>query len=131
MTPEPLFPAYPLAPRTLAEHIAWHLRIAQGIPLSLFQDMCEPGLFKRPELAEVVFGKRTCPRAGEVSLEAANTLYRVLVSLEAAREKFSGDGSRAAKWLSSPHPGFRGRTPLSLLSTSMGLEYVRTAIQRG
>jgi len=115
---------------TASGHLAWHLRLAQGLPVSLFRALSEKGLFNRPDLAEVVFGKRSSPRQGELPLESANSAYRVLVSLELARAAFAGDTPKAVAWLSSPQSLLRGRVPLRMLSTSMGFDYVRTAIER-
>lgn len=125
-----LFPDYPSIPHTPADHVAWHLRIAKGIPLSLYRDLCGPGLLNAAKLAKVVFGERPVPRKEFLELEAANTVYRVLVSLELARAAFGGDTAKAVKWLSEPHGGLKGREPLSLLGNSMGFDYVRTAIAR-
>lgn len=130
MTLTPLFPEYPPVPETTSSHLAWHNRIAKGIPISLFRDLSEKGFFNRPDLAEVVFGTRTSPRTGDVPLESANTLYRVLVALESARAVFAGDLAKAVAWLSSAQPMLRGRIPLQMLSTSMGYDYVRTALSR-
>jgi uncharacterized protein (DUF2384 family) len=130
MSITPLFPEYPPVPVTANGHLAWHLRLAQGLPVSLFRDLSEKGLFNRPDLANVVFGKRSSPRQGELSLESANSAYRVLISLELARGAFGGSTPRAVAWLSAPQPLLRGRIPLSMLSTSMGFDYVRTAIER-
>jgi putative toxin-antitoxin system antitoxin component (TIGR02293 family) len=130
MTLIPLFPDYPSVPVTASGHLAWHLRLTQGLPVSLFRALSEKGLFNRPDLAEVVFGKRSSPRQGELPLESANSAYRVLVSLEMARGVFGGDVPKAVAWLSSPQLMLRGRIPLGLMSTSIGFDYVRTAVER-
>jgi len=126
----PAMPSLQPGPATLALH--WHERIRQGIPASLFYEMSVPGLLPRPALAQVVFGDAPAPRskAKLLEVEQANVLYRVLQVLAGASAVFKGDTKLAVAWLVSPRPELRGRVPLALCGTSMGLEYVRTALGR-
>lgn len=131
MTLQPLFPDYPpISVDSTATNLAWHLRLAQELPMSFFENLCGAGLFNRTQLALVVFGSKTVPNSPHLALEHANTAYRVLFALEAARAAFKGDVAKAVAWLSSAQATLKGLVPLSMLNTSMGFDYVRTAISR-
>lgn len=131
MTLQPLLPDYPpISAESTATNLAWHLRLAQGLPLSFFEELAKAGPFNRTQLAQAIFGANSVPKATHLALEHANTAYRVLFALEAARAAFKGDVAKAVAWLSSTQASLKGREPLSMLNTSMGFDYVRTAISR-
>lgn len=126
----PLFPDLPPVPAHHHAFLGWHLRIAEGLPMQLFRDLTEKGMFPKGALTEIVFGRRAAPKKEVLDYEQGNVVFRVLVSLERARGAFHGDVSKAVAWLTNSQGALKGRVPVELLATSMGYDYVRTAIER-
>lgn len=61
---------------------------------------------------------------------ASDFMYRIARALRQLETAKGGDVEAAALWLRSVQPELKGRIPILLLQTSVGTEYVMTAIGR-
>ncbi|MGE0461037.1 MAG: antitoxin Xre/MbcA/ParS toxin-binding domain-containing protein [Vicinamibacterales bacterium] len=68
-------------------------------------------------------------RAGRLSGEESDRLYRVARIVAHARRTFGSDEG-ASIWLREPNHGLGGATPLSLLQTGLGAHQVETLLGR-
>lgn len=129
----PDFPPAPsLHPSSLHEALAWHDRIGKGVSSTLVAKVAAEWGVPNQLIAQVVYGEELLPRGRprDLTIEQANALYRFL-QLLAGLEMAFGDSRKAAlAWLTSAAPELKGRVPLSLARTPMGMEYVRTALTR-
>lgn len=65
-----------------------------------------------------------------LNAEASNTLYRIAVVWNELQALFPTSPKDASNWLTAARPTLRGRIPLQLLTSSIGYDYVRAAIER-
>lgn len=132
LLPEGFPPVPPFSSNSLADAILWHHRVGEGASRTLLEHLAKAAALPAALLREVVLQKSSLPRgpAKALTLEQMNTTYRIVQTVQAAIEAHQGDVRRAAAWLSTEHPGLKGRVPLRLTSTPMGTEYVKTALGR-
>lgn len=127
------FPLAPtLQPPTLAEALAWHDRIGKGISSTVVAQVAAGLGFSNAVIARAVYGEDALPRgrARPLTLEQANALYRFLQVAAGLEAAFGNRQKEATNWLTNPCQDFRGRTPLDLMRTPMGMVYIRTALLR-
>lgn len=112
------------------------LRVAtrSGLPVGTLPVLAEKLGVERRRLARVVgISDRTLSRrlASEARLspEESDRTMRLARVMAHAIDVF-GDGKRAAHWMNSPNIVMQGETPLSLLDTDAGAQWVDTILGR-
>lgn len=134
MTPTaPAFPPFPgLATDSVHDALAWHDRISAGISLAQARDTAAQLSIPAKVFSVGVLGTSAAPRGKDrtLRLSEANAFYRLLQVLDGLKASFGGDLDKGFAWLTAPSTALRGRVPLDLMATPMGMEYLRTALER-
>lgn len=132
-TTSPAFPPFPgLTTGSAYDALAWHERISSGISLALARDTAAQLAIPAKVFSVGVLGTSAAPRGKDrtLRLSEANAFYRLLQVLDGLNASFGNDLDKGFAWLTSPSTALRGRVPLDLMATPMGMEYLRTALER-
>lgn len=127
------FPSLPgLVPGSVHDALAWHECISAGISRDRAAGAAAQLEIPSKLFALAVLGTKSTVRGKDrtLGLAEANAFYRLLQVLAGLRASFGSDLAQGFEWLQAPCAALRGRIPLDLMSTPMGMEYLRVALER-
>lgn len=108
----------------------WPALVGEGLARSAFAALAVSLALSERQLATAL-GVALPPKANPVlSLDASEGVYRAAAALAELQTKTNKATPACAAWLASPSALLKGRIPMELLKTSIGCEYVATAIAR-
>lgn len=108
-----------------ATNFQMHQAILQGLPVSLIANLANDLNLHRSHIAKWV---GTSFRHHIMSVQASETLYRLVETLDALIELHEGDIEGALRWLTSPVQTLARQRPVDLITTEPGRQAVMQVI---
>lgn len=120
---ELLGPTQPLLPSDY-----WQGLVSSGLPRALVTALAARiGISEKQFLSDTGVGALTDKKEPLLTPDATEVVLRVTQLLSDAEAKM---GNSAGAWFIGPQKALKGRTPLSLVQSVIGFDYVQTAISR-
>lgn len=136
-----------MTPQGLAEHLGGRQALGRdirsdfdlndairaGLPLDAVDSVVRRGILRASELHALVIPRRTLAhrkhQGQPLSPKQSDRLTRV-VRVVARAEEAIGDGEKARRWLRKPNRSLRGKRPLDLLDSDVGIRMVERVLGR-
>ena len=108
--------------------------IRNGFPVALFDRLARELGIGRQQLQKILaLPAATLARrrkAGRLSPQESDRLFRVVTTWSTVLQLFDGDRAEATRWLTTPARGLGGSTPLDFLDTEAGARQVQDLVGR-
>lgn len=108
-----------------ATNFQMHQALLQGLPVSLVADLAKALNLHRSLIAKWV---KTSFRHRTMSVQASETFYRLVETLDALIELHEGNIEEALRWLTSPVQTLARQRPVDLITTEPGRQAVMQVI---
>lgn len=109
--------------------LAWHDLLLERLEQQALRVLAHHLGVSTQDLTDLVLDA-PLEEGARLSRHASDFLYRIARALRQLETAKGGDVDAAARWLRAARPELKGRIPILLLQTSVGTEYVMTAIGR-